>query len=177
MQANDEEFYCDFCKAFGVVDPFYNSPTPRPYGWVVDLDGPHACSHDCWEVLGLKREDHICTHDCPWDVFSGPHFPPQATQKPYTFGRGRVRDGYVYFIQVDVDGPIKIGFAADIRDRMSNLQTSSPYDLKLLAWFEGTVADERAMHAKFSQHRLRGEWFRPADDLCRAIEEFRIALL
>ena len=38
--------------------------------------------------------------------------------------------GYVYFIQMENTGPIKIGFSKNIKSRMENLQTASPYPKK-----------------------------------------------
>lgn len=72
--------------------------------------------------------------------------------------------GFVYFIQAG-RGPIKIGFATDVFDRRAALQTSQPEHLRIVAKFAGTRQDERAMQARFAALRVRGEWFRPEDEL------------
>lgn len=72
--------------------------------------------------------------------------------------------GYVYFI-----GPewgqkrIKIGYTrSTIRARLANLQTGSPYPLKLYAYMEGGQDLERVLHDTFAPMRLHGEWFNVA---------------
>lgn len=76
----------------------------------------------------------------------------------------------VYFIQAD-GGPIKIGVAAHPARRLAELQTSSPYELHLLAMMPGQGAlGESALHARFEHRRMRGEWFAPAPDLLAYIE-------
>ena len=66
----------------------------------------------------------------------------------------------VYFIQRGDDGPIKIGFSEIVPDRIRMLQTGSAEKLKLRALMEGSLADERAIHAMFEEGRMSGEWFR-----------------
>jgi hypothetical protein len=72
---------------------------------------------------------------------------------------------WVYFIQADTGGPIKIGISRDVERRRGELQRAERQPLKVLATFEGTIQDESAMHARFAAHRLHGEWFTPAPDL------------
>lgn len=67
----------------------------------------------------------------------------------------------VYFIQAGEGGPVKIGFARNIADRMKKIKSDNHEELRLVAAFVGDVADEISIHAMFSMHRLRGEWFRP----------------
>jgi hypothetical protein len=57
---------------------------------------------------------------------------------------------------------VKIGWAADPMRRMDDLQTGSPVRLKLLGFYPGGLAMERALHARFSAARAHGEWFDPA---------------
>jgi hypothetical protein len=76
----------------------------------------------------------------------------------------------VYFVQAD-GGPIKIGLAANPRRRVADLQTSSPYPLRLVATLPGQGAmGESALHAKFAHLRMHGEWFEPAPELLAYIE-------
>lgn len=66
--------------------------------------------------------------------------------------------GKVYFVR---SGKlIKIGFTTDLEGRVSRLQTGSPYDLQLLGTIEGTQRDEQALHRRFANLNVRGEWFR-----------------
>jgi len=71
----------------------------------------------------------------------------------------------VYFIQAGEDGPIKIGFARDVGRRIANMRVANPAPLKLRANIPGDARDERAFHARFANLRVRGEWFRPSDEL------------
>ena len=78
---------------------------------------------------------------------------------------------YVYFVQVGETGPIKIGIASDVRQRVLNLQTANYQDVRLLGWVSGTQRDERLWQAKFDKHCLQGEWFAPHPDVIAGIEE------
>jgi hypothetical protein len=61
--------------------------------------------------------------------------------------------------------PIKIGYSKNVRRRMSQLQTGSPYKLSLMGKIrtQGRSADqilERALHERYASRRLDvGEWF------------------
>lgn len=78
----------------------------------------------------------------------------------------------LYFIQAGLDGPIKIGRAVDPRQRLAQLQTASPYELRLLAsWDIEDGISELAVHARFEDAHLRGEWFEPVPELLRFVEE------
>lgn len=78
--------------------------------------------------------------------------------------------GFVYFVQVAGDGPIKIGWTADPQQRLIHLQIACPYSLILLGTIEGNEKHERLWHRVFAQHRLRGEWFMPSTELMGYIE-------
>lgn len=71
----------------------------------------------------------------------------------------------VYFVQSGANGPIKIGTARDVTNRLASLQTGSPVSLRLLGVIPGDVTVEKTLHARFDRHRIRGEWFRPVGRL------------
>lgn len=74
--------------------------------------------------------------------------------------------GYVYFIQVGSDGPIKIGFSkADPARRMKHLQAGCPWELRLVGAVSGSKFNERCLHEKLSHLKIRQEWFRPGFDI------------
>jgi hypothetical protein len=78
---------------------------------------------------------------------------------------------YVYFIQADENGPIKIGFTADDpRRRLGQLQTGNASALKLLGAIKGTAAQEKQFHADLSEWRLQGEWFEPHPTVLAAVQ-------
>jgi len=73
----------------------------------------------------------------------------------------------VYFIQSGEDGPIKIGWTSTGNPwgRCAALQTGSPEELEVVGFFVGPQSEERRLHEKFAEHRIRGEWFAPVHDL------------
>ena len=68
---------------------------------------------------------------------------------------------------------VKIGTTSNLSKRMADLarggvtipvgMTLGP--VELLASHLGDVAEEKALHARFAEHRVAGEWFHPAPDL------------
>jgi excisionase family DNA binding protein len=64
----------------------------------------------------------------------------------------------VYYIRFG--DRIKIGTTVNLVSRLGNL----PHD-QLLATEPGGVNLEGLRHAQFAEHRIRGEWFRPAPEL------------
>jgi hypothetical protein len=85
----------------------------------------------------------------------------------------RPKHGFVYMIGMDEDATaVKIGFATDVDDRRSTLQTSSHHSLKILAVIKGTQAKEKELHRKFAVDHIRGEWFRRSE----AIEAFIVEI-
>lgn len=81
--------------------------------------------------------------------------------------------GFVYFIQGECGGPIKIGYSTDVAGRLIALQTGYPDTLKLLAIMPAYPEDETAVHEEFKQYRLRGEWFKPVEPLLNKIKELK----
>jgi len=70
----------------------------------------------------------------------------------------------IYVIGPEGDSIVKIGHTANKpADRMGNLQTGNPKQLVVLWSAAGDQALERHLHAVFSQHRVRGEWFDLSD--------------
>lgn len=99
------------------------------------------------------------------------HLPPPVE---YCKRSGVKKPLLVYFVQAH-DGPIKIGVGADIQRRMTNLQVSHAYPLKLLAVCHGGLDAEYRYHHRFRAHRLNGEWFSPHPDILAEIERIHRA--
>ena len=73
--------------------------------------------------------------------------------------------GTIYFIQGE-NGPIKIGHTTGKpMTRLKSLQTGHPHKLTLLATAPGTKQMEKALHLRFRQYQLEGEWFKPSQEL------------
>jgi len=79
---------------------------------------------------------------------------------------------FVYFIRRP-DGLIKIGFSKDPQSRRSALAGQSGVMLEMLATKPGDRSEEQALHRRFAAHRVTGEWFRPAPELCEYIADIR----
>lgn len=78
----------------------------------------------------------------------------------------------IYFIQAGKNGPIKIGQTDNgVDDRLKQLQTGCPYELRLLWVYDGHVFSEKEIHERFSHERIRGEWFRPSRKILDFIDE------
>lgn len=79
----------------------------------------------------------------------------------------------VYFIRQGTDGPIKIGLATSVRQRLKDLQCANPYRLNVLARLRGNRAVEHRLHQVFAPARLHGEWFQADPLLLSLIETIR----
>lgn len=72
---------------------------------------------------------------------------------------------YLYIVaQASADAPVKIGVSDFPENRLRQLQTGNPLQLRLVATFEGDGRDqvlgwEELVHKLFSDKRLSGEWF------------------
>jgi hypothetical protein len=78
--------------------------------------------------------------------------------------------GNVYFVQCENDGPIKIGYTADVKSRLRQLQTSNHEKLILLCWYPSDAQHEKEWHSAFHKIKIRGEWFHPYPKLLREIK-------
>lgn len=77
----------------------------------------------------------------------------------------------LYFIQRGgAGGPIKIGISDRVELRARHLSSSGPEPMTLLVYVEqDDEINEKTLHARFAQHRLGGEWFRPCEELTELI--------
>lgn len=71
---------------------------------------------------------------------------------------------FIYFIGSE-NGPIKIGKAKNVLYRLRGIQTGSPYQLSILGVMLGRPELEKAMHSKFKNYRLNGEWFEASEEI------------
>lgn len=70
---------------------------------------------------------------------------------------------YVYVIQV-ASGPVKIGIAQDVRNRIEELQTANYEELQCAYSFacvsvEQSSSLEALLHRRYRAQHIRGEWF------------------
>ncbi|HXH91338.1 MAG TPA: GIY-YIG nuclease family protein [Thermoanaerobaculia bacterium] len=88
--------------------------------------------------------------------------------------RDRPPVGGVYFLRCEQF--VKIGHAADIRERLIDLATITPFDVEIVAYIAQPPgpharALEKSLHARFSALRHRAEWFRLEEPLIGFIQE------
>ena len=74
----------------------------------------------------------------------------------------------IYFIQQGIAGPIKIGKTEFVRNRMRGLQIGNPNKLRLVGVED---CDEIALHIKYREYRLRGEWFKASQKIVDYINQ------
>jgi len=80
--------------------------------------------------------------------------------------------GLVYVIQEDNGGAIKIGCSSgnSFALRLPALQTGNPRELKIVAIARNqSVQYEFELHRRFAQYLIRGDWFRPVDEIAQYI--------
>lgn len=79
----------------------------------------------------------------------------------------------IYFIACPAANAVKIGITSGrVYERMNLLQVGCPLPLEMLAAFEGSKADEVALHLRFANLRIRGEWFHLTAELRACIAGF-----
>lgn len=77
---------------------------------------------------------------------------------------------FVYFIQAGLNGPIKIGWSANVKQRLAAAQVDNHEELILRAMTPGGPAIEERLHVVFEAAWIRGEWFRPVTALLEMVE-------
>lgn len=64
---------------------------------------------------------------------------------------------HTYLIGAEGSPLVKIGYATNPKKRLASLQTGQPMQLTLL--WSHPVDHEAALHERFAEYRVRGEWF------------------
>lgn len=82
--------------------------------------------------------------------------------------------GFVYFVQGEFGGGVKIGYSQNPECRLKQLQTSYPDTLKILVLVPGSSKSEHLYHKQFENIKLNGEWFKPEKELLDEIEKLKI---
>lgn len=113
---------------------------------------------------------------------------PRAEKRPLTAAQQVALDilrdarakpdamGVVYLVSEVGNGfmeAVKVGWTSKTppESRMGDYQAGNPRKLVMLGTLPGTKADEAALHQRFIEHNILGEWFRPAPEL---LSEFGI---
>jgi hypothetical protein len=82
-------------------------------------------------------------------------------------------EGIVYFIQVGLSGPIKIGWSKlSVERRIKELQGANPDVLRCIGSINNSdQSKERELHELFHSLHILREWFRPGSELLDYIRE------
>ena len=65
--------------------------------------------------------------------------------------------GYVYVLRCG--DHVKIGYSTNMMARLRQFQTHAPDYVHLIVMMRGDRRYEKELHRRFSDHRVRGEWF------------------
>lgn len=78
---------------------------------------------------------------------------------------------YVYIVQEEGGGFVKIGRTTDLSARIRALEANSPRSLVIRAVLRETDDLERELLYRFVWFKARGEWFHPHESLCDFADE------
>jgi hypothetical protein len=82
--------------------------------------------------------------------------------------------GNIYFIEAVGADLVKIGFTTRwVSQRLREIQTCCPFELKLLTSLEDYPGREWTAHALFATQHVRGEWYRLDDRMRLFIEQVK----
>jgi len=70
-----------------------------------------------------------------------------------------------YIIRAGENGPVKIGKAGSVQDRLAELQSGNHERLSVLRVVDARFDTERAFHVRFKDYHIHGEWFRFCDEM------------
>lgn len=120
--------------------------------------------------VASSRGIEVEQFECPRE-FAPSRLESLAEPKQRRAGRRvrRGRNGFVYFAE-SVNGMVKIGWSRDVARRCRALQSMQGQSVTIVVAAPGTTADEREMHATFSEYRQLGEWFVRGERLDAAIK-------
>lgn len=76
--------------------------------------------------------------------------------------------GYVYFFRAG--NTVKIGFSNSLQERNRSLQTACPEQAFIAHVVKGSMTTERQFHRRFSEYRVKGEWFELRGRLAKYLE-------
>ena len=85
----------------------------------------------------------------------------------------RSPNGWCYLYFARAGDAVKIGVAVEPESRLRNLRSGHHQEIILLAAIPAHAALERAVHERFANLRLEGEWFRLSDELAEFIHQVR----
>lgn len=85
--------------------------------------------------------------------------------------KGKPKPGFVYVMKDTIRNVHKIGYSKNPEQRERTLQSEVP-SIEKIAQYNGSTADEKALHIRFAEKRLRGEWFNLDESDLAQIEQY-----
>ncbi len=71
----------------------------------------------------------------------------------------------LYIMRATPSGNLKIGITRHVDKRLQHIRSANYEAIELIKSVPATPQRERAVHAAFAGHRIRGEWFRPTPEI------------
>jgi hypothetical protein len=75
------------------------------------------------------------------------------------------RTDFVYFARLGENGPIKIGHAKNLKNRLESIQCHNPHLVTIVCVTDGGLKKEKELHGFFKNYKIHGEWFYPHNDI------------
>lgn len=113
----------------------------------------HLIQHGRWGPLEDLRDGRIRPVDLP-QMWSAPYVKTE-----------HLRECVIYIIRAVPSGNIKIGITDDVARRLRGLRAASYEELEVVSTFPGTGRAEKQIHAQLKASCIRGEWFRPTEEV------------
>jgi hypothetical protein len=113
-----------------------------------------------WERKYIDGGGKFATSDWPgWEKYIGER-PKFATRPERT-----KRRGYIYLVWANT-GEYKIGYTIDVGNRIKAFSVQPPFEYKVIHTFPADDMEqaEILLHDKFSEKRIKGEWFSLNDE-------------
>ena len=83
----------------------------------------------------------------------------------------KIQNDFVYLMQSELTGLLKIGISKDPIQRRRNLETAQGGKIELLKIIAGGKNIEKKLHEKFSTYRKDGEWFENTAEIIDYFDE------
>lgn len=83
----------------------------------------------------------------------------------------------IYAIQAGEGGPVKIGVARNPWARLMDLQIGNAETLRVVEAIEAPDGNEWLLHNRLKEHSIRGEWFRPHEEVFGVLLDFKVSIL
>ena len=163
-----EEYEDEFFEPIRDILKKYSWEKDNPK-WTTYLENKKAAEEMVKKIDEAEKENNKIRID-----FERGKYPYAKLGIDASNGNAIITQYYVYFIQGECGGAIKIGFSQNPKSRLKSIQTGMPDLLKLLAVIPGDEKLEKELHNEFNDLRLRGEWFRPDDRLLSRINKLKV---